>query len=123
MRRPLPPDLVALGDALEAAVERALARRRVRRQLAMNAIASVMVALPLAIGVSTAHLSRQVVTPSPTPAAARQATTDAPRSTRVGAGRAGAVNPRLPGVNLPREQVRLRPELSKLPSKIRPALR
>lgn len=48
MRRPLPPDLVVLGDHLEGAVRRHVGRRRTRRQLALNAVTSMLVALPLA---------------------------------------------------------------------------
>ena len=115
MRRPLPPELIALGDALEAAAMRALARRRQRRQMVLNAAASIAVALPLAISVATASFDREVVTPTPTPSAGAKATIDHPRPTSAG--------PRFPGVNLPREQVRLRPELVNLPSTLRPALR
>ena len=47
MRRPLPPELLLLGDQLEAAARRAVGRRRVRRQMVLNAVTSVLVVLPL----------------------------------------------------------------------------
>ena len=47
VRRPLPPELVLLGDHLEVATRRALGRRRTRRQMVLNAVTSVAVALPL----------------------------------------------------------------------------
>ena len=46
MRRPLPPELLTLGDHLETATRRQLSRRRVRRQLVLNALASIAVAVP-----------------------------------------------------------------------------
>jgi hypothetical protein len=82
--------------------------------MVLNAAASIAVALPLAISVATASFDREVVTPTPTPSAGAR-TIDHPRPTSAG--------PRFPGVNLPREQVRLRPELVNLPSTLRPALR
>jgi hypothetical protein len=48
-RRPMPPELLALGDVLEAAAERAVARRRARRTQLLQGVATVAVALPLAI--------------------------------------------------------------------------
>ncbi len=47
MRRPLPPELIELGDELESAAARALGRRRTRRALALNAMASLAIAVPL----------------------------------------------------------------------------
>lgn len=47
MRRPMPPELVVLGDHLELATRRALGRRRTRRQQVLNALTSIAVALPL----------------------------------------------------------------------------
>ena len=47
MRRPLPPELLLLGDQLEAAARRAVGRRHTRRQMVLNAVASVFVVLPL----------------------------------------------------------------------------
>ena len=55
------PDLIALGDQLEAAAARALGRRRARRQSILNAAASLMIAVPFAIGVATTDLSRSPV--------------------------------------------------------------
>lgn len=52
MMRPLPPELVALGDQLETAVGRALGRRRSRRQLVLNAVASAAVAIPLVVSLA-----------------------------------------------------------------------
>ena len=52
--RPMAPDLMALGDQLEEAVKRDVRRRRARRQIAYNAVASMMLVLPIAIGVVTA---------------------------------------------------------------------
>ena len=51
------PDLVAIGDHLEDATKRALARRRARRQTAMNAAATFIIALPIAIAAATADLT------------------------------------------------------------------
>jgi len=51
VRRPLPPELHALGDHLEAAARRALGRRRTRRQLVLNGLTSLAVALPLGVTV------------------------------------------------------------------------
>ena len=61
MRRPLPPELLALGDHLETATRRALGRKHVRRQLVLNAVASVAVALPLAI--ATVQAAQAPATP------------------------------------------------------------
>ena len=52
------PDLVAIGDQLEDAAKRALARRRARRQTVMNAAATFVIALPIAIAAATADLNR-----------------------------------------------------------------
>ena len=52
------PDLIALGDQLEAAAFRALGRRRARRQSIMNAAASLMVAVPFALAIASADLPR-----------------------------------------------------------------
>ena len=58
MRRPMSPDLIALGDELEAAVARILGRRRARRQSVLNAVASLLIAVPFVFAVATADLSR-----------------------------------------------------------------
>jgi hypothetical protein len=50
LRRPLPPELVALGDHLELAARRALGHRRTRRQLLLNALTSIALAVPLVAG-------------------------------------------------------------------------
>ncbi len=47
MRRPLPPELIELGDHLEGAVRRKLGERATRRQMFLNAGTAVLVALPL----------------------------------------------------------------------------
>jgi hypothetical protein len=47
MRRPLPPELVVLGDHLESAVRRSAGRRRTRRQMILNSATALLVALPL----------------------------------------------------------------------------
>ncbi len=47
MRRPLPPELLLLGDQLETAVRRSAGRRRTRRQMVLNAVTSVLVVIPL----------------------------------------------------------------------------
>jgi hypothetical protein len=61
MRRPLPPELIVLGDRLETAALRAVGRRRTRRQMILNAVASIAIALPL---VATAvETIRQPVAP------------------------------------------------------------
>ena len=50
MRRPLPPELIILGDQLEFAARRALGLRRTRRQMFLNAITSIAIAVPLVAG-------------------------------------------------------------------------
>ena len=50
--RPMAPDLAALGDQLEAAVDNAVRRRRARRQAFLNAAASLVVVVPLAISIA-----------------------------------------------------------------------
>jgi hypothetical protein len=66
MRRPLPPELVELGDHLELAARRSIGRRPTRRQQFFNAATGLLVALPLIPAV--------VVPPAPpaTPAPAVQ---------------------------------------------------
>jgi hypothetical protein len=51
MRRPLPPELIVLGDQLELAARRALGQRRARRHMVLNAFTSIAIAVPLAAGV------------------------------------------------------------------------
>lgn len=52
--RPMAPELAELGDQLEAAVHRDVRRRRAIRQLVLNAAASLIIAVPLAVSVATA---------------------------------------------------------------------
>ena len=81
MKRPLPPELIALGDTLQLAVERTIVQRRRRRTAFFNGVASIAVALPLALSVAFADLS------------------DAPRSS-VGQGGARAALTWTPGFPL-----------------------
>ncbi len=112
MRRPLPPDLLDLGERLERAAAAALARRRMRRQQALNAVASVLVAVPLALSLGTSTFPTSK--PPQAPPAPVQAS---------GAG----VRSSAPEDVLPRGMSRQRPapgsELLVLPSSLRPALR
>ena len=48
----MPPELVALGDQLEAATARALKRRRALRLVVFNALASMLVVVPLVLALS-----------------------------------------------------------------------
>lgn len=73
MRRPLPPELITLGDHLQAAVERSVARRRVRRTAFLNGVATVAVALPLAFSVAFADLGQESSKPTVGLAGARPA--------------------------------------------------
>ena len=70
MRRPLPPELVELGDHLETAARRAVGQRRTRRQLVLNGMTSIAVAVPLVASL-TAALTTPVVTPTIAPEANR----------------------------------------------------
>ncbi|MEA2296144.1 MAG: hypothetical protein QOE86_3783 [Solirubrobacteraceae bacterium] len=125
------PELVELGDRLEAAANRSVARRRGRRQLALNAAASLIVAVPITVTVATTQFTTTAVpvtrvSPAPTASgslvpqvlpsglANRDLITDeedAPSSAEF----------------LPRDLHRLRltpqSELLLLPSSLRPALR
>ncbi len=56
------PDLVAVGDQLEDAATRALARRRARRQIVLNAAATFVIAMPLALAAVTG--SREAPAPA-----------------------------------------------------------
>jgi hypothetical protein len=73
-------DLVALGDTLEAAAVRDLKRRRGRRQLFLNGLASVAIAAPLALSLLSTGVSRPSVSGEPQPAAA---THNIPTAARV----------------------------------------
>ena len=75
MRRPLPPELVSLGDQLEAAASRALQRRRTRRQQVLNAAASLVVVLPIAASLVVTQVSSDGATPTPTPTPTAQPVT------------------------------------------------
>ena len=115
----MPPELVALGDQLEAAASRALARRRTRRQLVLNAAESLIVAVPLTVSVATSQLT----------ATSAPATTATPTPTVVIAPAAADDNYPDNTVDdfLPRDlrRMRLKPqsELLILPASLRPALR
>jgi hypothetical protein len=60
----MPPELVALGDQLEAATTRAVRRRRAVRLVVFNALASMLVVVPLVLA-----LSRTPVTSARSPLA------------------------------------------------------
>lgn len=110
MRRPLPPELVRLGDELETAARRSVVDRPVRRQLALNVLATLVVAVPLGVAVTGAELARPVASHDVAPAVDVRAGAPA-RSVDV----------------LPRDLRRLRfdaaDDLLVLPSPLRPALR
>jgi hypothetical protein len=111
VRRPLPPDLRDLGDRLERAAAAALARRRVRRQQVLNAAASVLVAVPLALSLGTSTFTTE---PPQAPPARVQASGAAVRS--------GAPEDVLPR-GLRNQHPAPNSELLVLPSSLRPALR
>jgi hypothetical protein len=75
VRRPLPPELIVLGDHLETAARRAVGVRRTRRQMVLNAVTSIIVAIPL---VATA------VNAVETPVTAPVVTLSAPASPSLG---------------------------------------
>jgi hypothetical protein len=66
MRRPLPPELVVLGDQLEVAARHAIGRRRTRRQMILNVVTALAVTLPLVVG---AFETSGTVVPAPAPVA------------------------------------------------------
>ena len=68
MRRPLPPELVVLGDQLESAVRRHAGRRRTRRQMVLNSMTAALVALPL-VPAMLGTVAEPVAEPPPRPAA------------------------------------------------------
>lgn len=70
MRRPLPPELVVLGDHLEVAVRRHAGRRRTRRQMVLNSMTAALVALPLFPAV-LGTMSAPAEEPPPRPAQTR----------------------------------------------------
>jgi hypothetical protein len=111
----MPPELIALGDELEAAVARALGRRVMRRQSVLNAVASLVIAVPFALAIISADLPNTALDTfkDATPAFAQPARTgyqsDAakmPADARVAYLRDGRT-----------------PELLILPTTLRPALR
>lgn len=71
MRRPLPPELIELGDHLELAARRSIGRRPTRRQQFFNAATGLLVALPLVPAVLGAAVPP---TPDPAPAPVVQKT-------------------------------------------------
>jgi hypothetical protein len=113
----MPPELVVLGDQLEAAVARAIARRRARRLTFLNAITSLLIAIPLAIAVARVELSRpQADMPAVRPAALH-ATRPAPPPRRP----ADPHNPDQFSARFRRDLAHT--ELLVLPTSLRPALR
>ena len=110
MRRPLPPELLELGDRLERAAAHALARKRVRRQQVFNAVASLLIAVPLVFSLGTARfVPEQPVEPAAPPAAQQDAPTSIPDD----------VLPR----DMRRQRLAPNSEILVLPSSLRPALR
>ena len=59
--RPMAPDLAALGDQLQAAVERDARRSRARRQAFLNAAASLFVVIPVAVTIAMGTMSEEQV--------------------------------------------------------------
>ena len=59
--RPMAPDLAALGDQLEAAMHRDVRRRRARRQAFLNAAASLVVAIPLAVTLALGNTGEEQI--------------------------------------------------------------
>ena len=111
----MPPDLIALGDQLEAAAARALGRRFARRQSVLNVVASLVIAVPFALAIASADLPNTALDTfkDATPVVAQPARTgypsDAahiPADARVAYLRNGRT-----------------PELLILPTTLRPALR
>lgn len=77
----LPPDLSRLGDALEQAVARAIARRRVQLRAAW-ALGAVVVALPMAVTAAGLYMG----------GGERRAPIASPTATAPGADAAGVLN-------------------------------
>jgi hypothetical protein len=107
---------VALGDQLELAAARALARRRSRRQAVMNAAATLVVAVPLAITLATGQL-----TTGPVP------TSSLSEPVPTADGFVPGERTTVPDDMIPRDLRRMRrgapPALLRLPTSLRPALR
>ena len=59
--RPMAPDLALLGDQLEAAVHRDVRRSRARRQAFLNAAASLVVAIPLAVTIALGNVGEEQI--------------------------------------------------------------
>ena len=121
MRRPMPPELIALGDQLEAAAARTVHRRRARRQLWMNGAASVLVALPLAIAIGRDY-SRPVVQTTATPDVPVVVSAERDWPLRGARDDRARMLQRISGENL-RHRGGPPPVLLELPSILRPALR
>ncbi len=60
MKRPLPPELVRIGDELERDVREQVVDRPVRRQLALGLLAMFVITVPTAVSVTGAELNRPV---------------------------------------------------------------
>jgi hypothetical protein len=110
----MPPDLVALGDQLEAAAARALGRRRARRQTFLNAAASVMVAVPFGLAIASADLPRTTLDTF---------TDSAPVSQPARAGYHADAAQMTPDDRIAYLRNGRTPELLILPTTLRPALR
>lgn len=127
----MPPDLVELGDRLEAAAQRQLARRRTRRQLALNAAASLIVAVPITVTVATTQFTTTTVPvtapATPTPTATTTLVPDVLPSGLSNDDLIAAEDSPSSETYLPRDlrRLRLKPssELLLAPSALRPALR
>ena len=59
--RPMAPDLAVLGDQLQAAVDRDVRRRRARRQAFLNAAASLVVVIPVAVTIALGTMGEEQV--------------------------------------------------------------
>ena len=59
--RPMAPDLAALGDQLQAAVDRDVRRARARRQAFLNAAASLIVVIPVAVTIALGTVGEEQV--------------------------------------------------------------
>ena len=59
--RPMAPDLATLGEQLQAAVDRDVRRRRARRQAILNAAASLIVVIPVAVTIALGTVSEEQV--------------------------------------------------------------
>ena len=124
------PELVELGDRLEAAASRSLARRRARRQLALNAAASLIVAVPITVTVATTQFTTTVrpITPArPVPTATQTLVPNVlPTGLSNGdliADEDGPTTDAFLPRDLRRLQLKPSSELLLAPSSLRPALR